>query len=161
MFQGSIAFCFLPAEPKAFGGSCVDGRIVLVPGVKKRAAGWASSENVSEMDSRWFWFMHRLFGMCWAWLGRAPLQTWHRSWLSPPQHQQAESVLMQPTILPLEEEVSYKVHLERQWILGLNKAITKSQINNNKKSIWVAVFLSCYKSLNCSCCCCCCCFCCG
>lgn len=45
-------------------------RIILVPGVKKRAAGWASSENVSEMDSRWFWFMHRLFGMCWAWLGR-------------------------------------------------------------------------------------------
>lgn len=32
--------------------------------VRRGAAGRASSEYVSEMDSRWLWFVHRLFGTC-------------------------------------------------------------------------------------------------
>lgn len=76
-FQGSVALCFLAKirrasrqlNPELRWLVCRLGGLFSFQGRKKPSAGKASSENVSEMDSRWFWFTHRLFGTCWAWLG--------------------------------------------------------------------------------------------
>lgn len=84
--------------------------LVSFQGWKKRAAGRASSENVSEMDSRWLWFVHRLFGTCWAWLGLctppdlAPVLASPSAGLLKPAG--CESVLMQPVQLPPREQES-------------------------------------------------------
>lgn len=54
-----------PAEPEALVAPVRAGQI-LFQGLKKKkqAAGRTSSENVSEMDSRWLWFVLLLCGMC-------------------------------------------------------------------------------------------------
>ncbi|KAM7399088.1 hypothetical protein PAMP_018380 [Pampus punctatissimus] len=46
--RGVVSCQLNRALRQSFGGSCEDGRISLVPGVKIRAVGRASSENVSE-----------------------------------------------------------------------------------------------------------------
>ncbi|KAM7412839.1 hypothetical protein PAMA_020293 [Pampus argenteus] len=46
--RGAVSCQLNRALRRSFGGSCEDGRISLVPGVKIRAVGRASSENVSE-----------------------------------------------------------------------------------------------------------------